>query len=86
MPTLEELIPIVPTGITWAAFVSWRVKNPFPSWKLLHKGIPITGIAVRETIIPGRCAEPFPAAITTSTPWPSSCSNSYNLTHYSEGV
>ena len=48
-------------------------KESIPSWKLLRKGIPITGIAVRETIIPGRCAEPFPAAITTSTPWASRC-------------
>ena len=48
-------------------------KESITSWKLLRKGIPITGIAVREAIIPGRCAEPFPAAITTSTPWPSRC-------------
>ena len=47
-------------------------KESIPSWKLLRKGIPITRIAVREAIIPGRCAEPFPAAITTSTPWASS--------------
>jgi hypothetical protein len=43
-------------------------KESVPSWQLLHKGIAITRIAVRESIIPGRCAEPFPAAITTSTP------------------
>jgi hypothetical protein len=44
-------------------------KESIPSWKLLRKGIPITRIAVREAIIPGRRAEPFPDAKTTSTPW-----------------
>ena len=48
-------------------------KESIPSWKLLRKGIPITGIAVGEAIIPGRWAEPFPAAMITSTPCASSC-------------
>jgi hypothetical protein len=46
-------------------------KESITSWRLLRKGIPITDSSKRA-IIPGRCAEPFPAEITTSTPWPSS--------------
>ena len=74
MPALyEEFIPIVATGTPFG-ICTIESKESIPSWKLLRKGIPITGIVVREAIIPGRWAEPFPAAITTSTPLDSICS------------
>ena len=61
-------MPTVATG-TPLGICTIETKESRPSRKLLSKGIPITGMLVNGAIIPGRCAEPLPQAITTSTPF-----------------
>jgi hypothetical protein len=61
-------MPTVATG-TPLGICTIETKESKPPRKLLSKGIPMTGMLVSEAIIPGKCAEPLPQAITTSTPF-----------------